>query len=125
MPLKDLFKLAGGTPENVRPWGRYDILDEGAGYKVKRITVSAGKRLSYQSHKRRQEFWTFVAGRARLTLDGVVSELAAGQRCHIPVGAKHRVENLGTGTMIFIEVQVGDYLGEDDIERFDDDYGRA
>ena len=120
-------KPAAAKPqaENVRPWGRYDVLDEGAGFKVKRITVKPGQRLSYQSHRRRQEFWTFVAGRARLTINDAISELGVGGTCRIAVGDRHRVENPGTEPMAFIEVQLGDYLGEDDIQRFDDDYGRA
>jgi mannose-6-phosphate isomerase len=110
--------------ENVRPWGRYDTLEETLTYKVKRITVLPGKRLSYQRHKRRSEYWVIVSGTARFTLDGVESDHAEGEVLIIPVGAKHRVENIGDSILIFIEVQLGDYFGEDDIERFQDDFGR-
>ena len=113
------------APENVRPWGRYDILDEGAGFKVKRITVAQGRRLSYQRHARRSEYWTIVAGRALVTVADAPSEKTRGDTAFIPAGTKHRIENIGAEPVIFIEVQLGEYLGEDDIERFEDDYGRA
>jgi mannose-6-phosphate isomerase-like protein (cupin superfamily) len=111
-------------PENIRPWGRYDILDAGVGYKVKRITVEPGRRLSYQRHRLRSEFWTLVAGVARVTLDDVVTEKKVGEQVFVHLGAKHRIENIGREAVVFIEVQLGAYLAEDDIERFDDDYGR-
>ena len=111
--------------ENVRPWGRYDVIDEGDGFKVKRVTVNPGKRLSYQRHKRRQERWTMVSGRALLTLEDESSEKSRGDAVFIPVGAKHRIENIGTDPVVFVEVQIGDYLGEDDIERLADDYERV
>src|SRR5919198_448128 len=84
-----------------RPWGSFTVLDEGEGYKVKRIEVLPGKRLSYQRHARRAEHWMVV------------------------VGTAHRVENPGAGPLVFIEIQRGDYLGEDDIVRLEDDFGRA
>lgn len=108
-----------------RPWGSFTVLDEGAGYKVKRIEVLAGKRLSYQRHARRAEHWMVVAGEARVTLDDEEITLRAGQAIDIPVGAAHRVENPGDARLVFIEVQRGDYLGEDDIVRLSDDFGRA
>ncbi len=117
--------MKSAIPENVRPWGRYDILDEAAGFKVKRIIVDPGRRLSYQSHARRSERWIVAAGVARVTLDGRVSEAAVGEVVIVPVGAKHRVENPGGEPLVFIEVQIGEYLGEDDIMRYEDDYGRA
>jgi mannose-6-phosphate isomerase-like protein (cupin superfamily) len=104
------------------------VVDEDDGFKVKRLTVDPGQRLSYQLHHRRAEHWSVVGGRARVTLDDVVHELGPGDSIDIPVGARHRVENpdgVGGETLTFIEVQRGDYLGEDDIVRFDDDYGRA
>lgn len=113
------------VPENIRPWGRYDILDEGAGHKAKRITVEPKGRLSYQSHQRRKEYWVVVAGEATVTLDDEVFVRSAGQMVVVPLRAKHRVENQGAEPLVFIEVQVGDYFGEDDIERFSDDYGRT
>lgn len=111
-----------------RPWGNFTVLDEGAdgaGFKVKRIEVLPGKRLSYQKHARRAEHWFIVAGTARVTLDGTDHTLGVGQYIDIPVGAAHRIENPGDEKMIFIEVQRGDYLGEDDIVRLQDDYGRT
>ena len=111
--------------ENVRPWGRYDVLDEGAAFKVKRITVAAGMRLSYQSHERRSERWIVVSGRARVTLDDVVTDHVTGAVVLVPERTKHRVENPGTEMLVFIEVQCGTYFGEDDIVRYEDDFGRA
>ena len=108
-----------------RPWGRYKVLEEGPGWKVKRIDVSPGERLSYQKHGRRSEHWMIVAGRARVTVDGEERELAVGDTVDIPAGAAHRVENPGEGPMTFVEIQRGEYLGEDDIQRIEDDYGRA
>src|SRR5438034_9538371 len=112
------------VPENIRPWGRYDILDEGPGFKVKRITVVAGMRLSYQSHARRQERWTVVGGQARVTLDDTVREVASGASVEVPIGCRHRIENMGSEPLVFIEVQLGEYLGEDDIVRHADDLDR-
>lgn len=108
-----------------RPWGRYWVLDDQPTFKVKRITVDPGGRLSYQRHQRRGEHWIFVAGRAKVTLDGVDLELGAGDDIRIPAGAAHRVQNLGAEPATFVEIQSGDYFGEDDIERLSDDYGRA
>ena len=108
-----------------RPWGSFTVLDEGRGYKVKRIEVLAGKRLSYQRHARRAEHWMVVAGTARVTLDGGDIVVGCGETVDIPVGAAHRVENAGADTLVFIEIQRGDYLGEDDITRLEDDFGRV
>lgn len=108
-----------------RPWGSYHVLDEGDGFKVKRIEVLPGKRLSYQSHRSRAEHWYVVAGRATVTLDGVRHERGAGEAIDIPLGARHRIANEGSDLLVFIEVQRGAYLGEDDIERYEDDFGRA
>jgi mannose-6-phosphate isomerase len=107
-----------------RPWGSFTILDEGAGYKVKRIEVLPGGRLSYQKHARRIEHWLVVQGEARFTLDGTERTVRVGETADIPIGALHRVENSGPELLIFIEIQRGDYLGEDDIVRVSDDYGR-
>lgn len=111
-------------PENVRPWGRYDILEVMPTHQVKRIMVNLGARLSYQRHQRREEFWVIISGRARFTLDDVDSDHEAGEVLMVPFRAKHRVQNIGDEPLVFIEVQRGDYFGEDDIERFSDDYGR-
>lgn len=108
-----------------RPWGSFTVLDEGRGYKVKRLEVLPGKRLSYQKHARRAEHWMVVRGLARVTLDGAIIDVEAGKTIDIAVGAAHRVENPGDEDLIFIEIQTGDYLGEDDITRFEDDFGRS
>lgn len=108
-----------------RPWGSFTVLDEADGYKVKRIEVLPGKRLSYQKHFRRAEHWYVVAGTARITLDGDIIDKTAGEAIDIPLEAAHRVENPGDQLLVFIEVQRGDYLGEDDIVRFEDDFGRT
>ena len=108
-----------------RPWGSFTVLDEGAGYKVKRLEVLPGKRLSYQRHARREEHWTVVQGTAKVTLDDREHDVRAGESIDVPVGAAHRVENPGPEKLVFIEVQRGDYLGEDDIVRLSDDYGRT
>lgn len=108
-----------------RPWGRWEILLEEAGYKVKRITVRPGKRLSYQKHRRRQESWTVVQGSGLVTLEGKDLRLGCGESVRIPLGAAHRVRCAGRSELVFIEVQTGSYLGEDDIIRLQDDFGRA
>lgn len=109
-----------------RPWGRFLVLDEGQDYKVKRIEVYPGKRLSYQRHTRRAEHWYIVRGTAKVTLNGVEILVKKGETVDIGVGDAHRVENPDTEEMlVFVEVQTGDYFGEDDIERLDDDFGRA
>ncbi len=108
-----------------RPWGSYQSIDAGHHFQVKQLTVKPGARLSLQSHRRRAEHWVVVAGRARVTRDEEVFELEPNQSTYIPLGARHRLENPGQETLRVIEIQCGDYLGEDDIERFDDIYGRA
>jgi mannose-6-phosphate isomerase-like protein (cupin superfamily) len=108
-----------------RPWGNYTVLDAGAGFKVKRIEVLPGKRLSYQRHARRAEHWQVVRGTAKVTLDGQETLVEKGGIVDIAIGTKHRVENPVNELLVFIEIQLGDYLGEDDIERFDDDFGRV
>jgi mannose-6-phosphate isomerase len=107
-----------------RPWGNYTILDEAEGYKVKRIEVLPKKRLSYQKHAKRSEHWFVVSGIAKVTLNDVETLVNAGESIDIPIEAKHRVENDGDETLVFIEIQRGNYLGEDDIVRFEDDFGR-
>jgi mannose-6-phosphate isomerase-like protein (cupin superfamily) len=108
-----------------RPWGTFTVLDEGDGFKVKRIEVLPGKRLSYQKHAQRAEHWVVVRGTARVTLDDREINVPAGQAIDIAVGSAHRVENADTELLVFIEVQRGGYLGEDDIVRLQDDFGRA
>jgi mannose-6-phosphate isomerase len=108
-----------------RPWGFYRVLADEADHKVKRIVVYPGKRLSLQRHRRRAEHWYVLAGQAVVTRDHEELRLRAGEAVDIPRGAVHRVENPGLQEMAFIEVQTGDYFGEDDIERLEDDFGRA
>jgi mannose-6-phosphate isomerase len=109
-----------------RPWGSFEVLAEGAGHsKVKYITVLPGKRLSYQSHEHRSEHWTVVAGTGEVLLDGTTHVLRVGDSIDVPIGAKHRVANPADDDLVFVEVQLGDYFGEDDITRFEDDFGRA
>jgi len=108
-----------------RPWGTFTVLDEADGFKVKRIEVLPGKRLSYQKHAQRAEHWVVVQGTAKVTLDDRDIIVAAGEAIDIAIGAAHRVENPGGETLVFIEVQRGGYLGEDDIVRLQDDFGRV
>jgi mannose-6-phosphate isomerase len=117
---------ARGREYDERPWGSYTVLDDDpADHKVKRLVVRPGMRLSYQRHARRAEHWFIVDGAARVTLDGETVDLGPGQAIDIPTGTAHRVENVGPGDVVLIEVQHGDYFGEDDIERLEDDFGRA
>ncbi|TKB74901.1 MAG: mannose-1-phosphate guanylyltransferase/mannose-6-phosphate isomerase [Nitrospira sp.] len=108
-----------------RPWGSYTILEEGLGYKVKRVTVNPGGRLSLQLHHRRSEHWVVITGTARVTRGDEVFDLKVGHSTEIPIETPHRLENPGQETLHIIEVQNGPYLGEDDIVRFQDDYGRG
>ena len=109
-----------------RPWGAYTILDEADGFKVKRIEVLPGKRLSYQKHEKRAEHWFVVQGKAKVTLNGEEILVDAGNAVDIGIGDAHRVENPDLSLpLVFIETQTGTYFGEDDIERLDDDFGRA
>lgn len=107
-----------------RPWGSYDAVDQGERFQVKRISVKPGAALSLQLHHHRAEHWVVVSGKARVTRDEDTLVLRANQSTYIPVGVKHRLENIGEGPLELIEVQSGDYLGEDDIVRFEDVYGR-
>jgi mannose-6-phosphate isomerase len=113
------------SPEDRRPWGFYRVLEEREMYKVKRIEVLPGRRLSYQRHERRTEHWMVVHGEAIVTLDGQEKQLASGQSIDIPERAAHRIANVGTDSLVFIEVQRGEYLEEDDIIRLEDDFGRT
>ena len=118
-------EIADPTRYEERPWGSFTILDEGENYKVKRLEVLPGKRLSYQRHSRRSEHWFVVSGTAKVTLNDSEILVKTGEALDIPVGAAHRIENdTGNSRLILIETQTGDYFGEDDIERLDDDFGR-
>jgi mannose-1-phosphate guanylyltransferase / mannose-6-phosphate isomerase len=107
-----------------RPWGYYEGIDAGDGYQAKRIVVKAGSKLSLQMHHHRAEHWVVVSGKARVTRGEDSLVLNANQSTYIPLGVTHRLENIGTTPLYLIEVQSGDYLGEDDIVRFEDDYRR-
>ena len=109
-----------------RPWGSYTVLESnGGGYQIKRITVNPGARLSLQSHQHRSEHWVVVAGTATVTCGDLVKTVATNYSAYIPIGEVHRLENRGKVPLQLIEVQVGEYLGEDDIQRFEDVYGRT
>lgn len=120
-----------GAPEHLehrtmfRPWGSYTVLEEGSGYKVKRVTVNPGRRLSLQLHHQRSEHWVVITGTARVTCGERVYDLTVGQSTAIPKETAHRLENPGKEMLHIIEVQNGPYLGEDDIVRLQDDYGRV
>ena len=107
-----------------RPWGKYFVLADEPNFKLKRIEVLPGHRLSYQYHFKRQEAWTIVQGTAKITLDGVDTIYKYGETALIPLSAKHRIENIGEDLLVFVEVQTGTYFGEDDIIRIEDDFGR-
>ena len=110
--------------EVFRPWGSYDSVDFGDRFQVKRLTVNPGAAMSLQLHNHRAEHWIVVSGTARITRGDAVFLLEENQSTYIPVGTKHRIENPGPAVLHMIEVQSGSYLGEDDIVRFDDRYGR-
>ena len=107
------------------PWGRWEVLLDELTYKVKRITVLPGKRLSYQKHFRRREHWMVVEGKGVVTIDGEEIDLEKGKHIDIPQEAAHRMTNNGDSDLTFIEIQQGEYFGEDDIIRLEDDYGRV
>jgi mannose-6-phosphate isomerase len=107
-----------------RPWGTYTVLAEGQDFKVKTMEVHPAQRLSYQRHSRRSEHWFVVAGEGVVTLDGTNIDVRRGDAVDVPQGAAHRIHNTGPVPLVFVEVQHGDYFGEDDIVRLEDDYGR-
>ena len=107
-----------------RPWGRFYVIHNENNYKLKRIEVDPGGRLSYQYHNKRSEAWTIVEGAGTITLNGMIKEYTKGQTVLIPQGIKHRIENKEINKLVFIEVQTGTYFGEDDIVRVEDDYNR-
>jgi mannose-1-phosphate guanylyltransferase / mannose-6-phosphate isomerase len=108
-----------------RPWGSYRSVDVGEHHQVKRLVVDPGHRLSLQRHRHRAEHWVVVEGTALIVCGEESRLLHENESAFIPVGCRHRLENPGSTPLHLVEVQVGDYLGEDDIERFADDYGRA
>ncbi|MGK7928392.1 MAG: phosphomannose isomerase type II C-terminal cupin domain [Spirulina sp.] len=107
-----------------RPWGTFTVLEEGSGYKIKRIEVKPGHRLSLQMHSHRSEHWIVVSGTAKVTCGEDISILSSNQSTYVPQCTAHRLENPGSINLVIIEIQNGEYLGEDDIIRFQDDYKR-
>jgi|TARA_B100000902_G_C27311351_1_gene918618 mannose-6-phosphate isomerase len=107
-----------------RPWGRFFVLHDESTYKLKRIEVEPGGRLSYQFHTKRSESWTIVEGKGKVILDGIEKDYEKGETILIPQGVKHRIQNMTNKKLVFIEVQTGKYFGEDDIVRIEDDYNR-
>ena len=107
-----------------RPWGRFFVLHDELNYKLKRIEVDPGGRLSYQYHHKRSESWTIVEGIGTITINEKTLDYNIGQTIVIPQGTKHRIENNTQNKVVFIEVQTGSYFGEDDIVRIQDDYNR-
>ena len=111
--------------EDRRPWGCYKIISETPHYKIKEVTVFPGKRMSLQRHRHRAEHWYILSGKALVNLNNEEFPLKSGQSIDIPQGATHRMANPESEDLIYIELQTGDYFGEDDIERLEDDFGRV
>ena len=110
---------------DTRPWGNYEVIDIGSNFQVKRITVLPGKRLSLQSHKYRKEHWIVVLGEAEVVIDDRIFNLKISQSIDIPLGSIHRLSNKTNTDLVLIEIQFGEYLGEDDIIRYEDDFNRV
>ncbi|TIC79450.1 phosphomannose isomerase type II C-terminal cupin domain [Nocardioides sp. GY 10127] len=110
---------------DVRPWGTWHVLDEGDGFKIKRIEVNPGQRLSYQTHEHRAEVWTIAKGTCTAIVDGEEVIVRAGESITVDVQQPHRITNMHDEKLVVIETQLGSYLGEDDICRLQDDYGRG
>ncbi|WP_239651480.1 phosphomannose isomerase type II C-terminal cupin domain [Neosynechococcus sphagnicola] len=117
--------LKGIAATELRPWGAFTVLEEGRGYKIKRIEVKPGHRLSLQMHHHRSEHWIVVSGTARVICGDRETLLSSNQSTYVPPCTLHRLENPGVISLVLIEVQNGEYLGEDDIIRFHDDYART
>lgn len=120
-----MVSLKSSLSEDHRPWGYYQVLSDQPDHKVKRIVVYPGQRLSLQRHRLRMEHWHIIQGSAVVTIHKEEIPVCAGQSVDIPQGAWHRIMNSGNENVVYIEVQRGDYFGEDDIERLEDDYGRV
>ena len=108
-----------------RPWGNYEIYCTETGTQTKRVEILPGKRLSLQKHSLRAEKWLITFGRGLVTVGAAQTEVVPGSFIEVPCGEVHRMHNIGDTPLVFIEVQFGDYLGEDDIVRFEDDFGRT
>ena len=107
-----------------RPWGTFEILQTSDAYKIKKITVLPGKRLSLQSHEKRSEHWVIIQGNGVVTQDNKETNVSKNSQIFISVAQKHRIYNTGKDPLIFIEIQTGTYFGEDDIIRYEDDFNR-
>ena len=120
------FKSVKPIPQSdIRPWGYFSIISDEKQYKIKKITVNPNCRLSYQYHNKRQETWIILSGEGLMTIDDKNHQVFKGSQIFIPTKSKHRIENTSsTDILEFIEVQTGEYFGEDDIVRIQDDYGR-
>lgn len=125
LPLPSAFASDRVAATELRPWGSFTILEEGRGYKIKRIEVKPGHRLSLQMHHHRSEHWIVVAGTAKVVCGDQEHVLVANESTYVPQCTTHRLENPGVIPLVLIEVQNGEYLGEDDIVRFQDDYARS
>ena len=125
MPASDEGVLNGSSMSSSRPWGSFTVLEEGRGYKIKRIEVKPGHRLSLQMHHHRSEHWIVVSGTALVTCGETETMVKSNQSTYVPQCTAHRLENPGLIPLVIIEEQNGEYLGEDDIVRFHDDYSRA
>ncbi|MBU1627753.1 phosphomannose isomerase type II C-terminal cupin domain [bacterium] len=112
------------SKKDYRPWGYYEILFESEDLKIKRIIVYPGKRMSLQLHYHRSEHWFIIRGEGKVTLDNDNLKLGPYQSINIPLKTPHRIQNTGIDNLVFIEIQTGDYFGEDDIKRIEDDFGR-
>ena len=125
LPLPTKMSTEGVAATELRPWGSFTVLEEGSGYKIKRIEVKPGHRLSLQMHHHRSEHWIVVSGTARVTCGDLETLLSMNQSTYVPPCTRHRLENPGVLPLVLIEVQNGEYLGEDDIIRYQDDYART
>ena len=125
LPLPSSITTNGIAATELRPWGSFTILEEARGYKIKRIEVKPGHRLSLQMHYHRSEHWIVVSGTAKVVCGEQELTLSSNQSTYVPQCHTHRLENPGVIPLILIEVQNGEYLGEDDIVRFQDDYSRS
>ncbi|MDX2100288.1 MAG: phosphomannose isomerase type II C-terminal cupin domain [Leptolyngbyaceae cyanobacterium bins.59] len=123
LPVSVVSKAIAAT--ELRPWGSFTVLEEGRGYKIKRIEVKPGHRLSLQMHHHRSEHWIVVSGTAKVICGEKEQIIYSNQSTYVPPCTPHRLENPGVISLILIEVQNGEYLGEDDIIRFQDDYARV
>lgn len=110
---------------DIRPWGEWQVLDAGEGFKVKRIIVRPGQRLSYQTHEHRAECWVVARGTCTAVIDGNEVVAGVGEAIHVEIEQPHRITNMHDELLVIVEVQLGAYTGEDDICRLEDDYGRA